>query len=469
MESDNLKWLTVVILFLTWIFFKFENYFKSVILAMKLQGPATVPFFGNALYLTEGDVIQRFANIISTQFHGSISRIWLFFIPFVVVYKPEHLKIIMSSSKVSEKNFVYKVLEIFFCNGLITLKGHEWKNHRKIIQPFFQTNLIENDYYHSFLKYSQDIISELGGQKCVKIQNITNKYVKKILHRIILGVDLDSVEETPFKKIENTAIEKLWKPWKTFQNSNPNLKQSIQSNFYERKSQLTKNNCLLDKLIEKVETSEFTEDEAINEAITFLIAGYETIAITLIACLYYLAKNQNIQEKVYQEIQDATSNGTCNNITVEHINKMHYLGQCVKETLRIMPPIPLLTRVLNSDITLDNYTIPSGTNILMSPLVTHRVQETFPDPLKYDPDRFSKENIDKLPPYSYIPFSIGSRNCIAHKYAYLELKTIIACILKEYHIELKEAYNDLSFGYRVAMTIKGGVWFNINPRKNIVK
>ncbi|KAJ8962956.1 hypothetical protein NQ314_005673 [Rhamnusium bicolor] len=83
---------------------------------------------------------------------------------------------------------------------------------------------------------------------------------------------------------------------------------------------------------------------------------------------------------------------------------MKYLEQCIKESLRLAPSVPIISRVLTEDIILDGHKFPSGTNIFISPFITHRLQHHFQDPLKFDPDRFSQENVAQLHPFAFIPF-----------------------------------------------------------------
>lgn len=93
--------------------------------------------------------------------------------------------------------------------------------------------------------------------------------------------------------------------------------------------------------------------------------------------------------------------------TMKDIREMRYLEQCVKETLRLYPSVPLIARKLNDDIRCGKYTIPSGSNIMIFPYATHRLRSIYPNPECFDPDRFSPEQCEKRHPYAFIPFSAG--------------------------------------------------------------
>ncbi|KAK9886788.1 hypothetical protein WA026_018440 [Henosepilachna vigintioctopunctata] len=132
--------------------------------------------------------------------------------------------------------------------------------------------------------------------------------------------------------------------------------------------------------------------------------------------------------------------------------------------MRLCPSVPMVCRVLNEDINLGKYTIPAGTNICISPFATHRVEYLYPEPLKYDPDRFSAENISKIHPYGYIPFSAGPRNCIGYKFALLEMKTAISSIIRNYHLSLVPKKDELNLSYRITLRAKGGIWLKLTKR-----
>lgn len=109
------------------------------------------------------------------------------------------------------------------------------------------------------------------------------------------------------------------------------------------------------------------------------------------------------------------------------------------------------------------YIIPSGCNVFLSPFVTQRLHHVFPNPQEFDPRRFSPENIEKMHPYAFIPFSAGQRNCIGYKFALLELKTVISTLLRKYRISLNSDC-EVSLSYRITLRAKGGIYLQLHPR-----
>lgn len=91
---------------------------------------------------------------------------------------------------------------------------------------------------------------------------------------------------------------------------------------------------------------------------------------------------------------------------------MEYLERVIKETMRLLPPIPFVMRSLEENLNLSCGTFPAGSRVLVPIIMVHRQAEYWPDPLKFDPDRFLEEEVNKRPPCTYIPFSFGIRNCL---------------------------------------------------------
>ncbi|GFQ78516.1 cytochrome P450 4V2, partial [Trichonephila clavata] len=105
------------------------------------------------------------------------------------------------------------------------------------------------------------------------------------------------------------------------------------------------------------------------------------------------------------------------------------------ETQRLYPPVPIIGRRLLEDTNICGYTLPKDSNCLILIEFLHKDKDVFPDPEKFDPDRFLPENSIKIPECGYIPFSAGPRNCIGQKFSIMEMKTIVSFILRNYTIE----------------------------------
>ncbi|CAH0547446.1 unnamed protein product [Brassicogethes aeneus] len=462
----------IVLVILLTIYLK--DYIRRVFLALTI--PKAIPFLGSVLVLKDSKATEYLGTYMS-QLYGRISCGWAYIIPFIFLYEPEHLQEILSNSKRSEKNLLYKILHNFLGIGLITENGHKWKFHRKLIQPLFHINVLEL-YIHHFIQGSQEFLKHLKDKENVKITFYINNLIIGILHRSMLGVE--QTEDSPFRKGQTNMLYRLTRPWLLLDNffkftsagyNETNQKCNLfnyTKNILDEKIKSGKRNpefCLMDALIEVSRNNQdFTYTDVINEICTFMLAGQDSSGAALAFLFYFIAKHKDIQEKIWKE-QKCIFENVHSNITMNDLNKMKYLEQCIKETLRIYPSVPMMARVLKEDLTLDKkYCIPKGTNIIVSPLITHRLPHIFKDPLKFDPDRFSEENIKDIHPYAYLPFSLGNRQCIGYKFAIMEIKTVTSILLRNYHISLLDKTKDIHILYRVTLRIKEGVWLHLKPR-----
>jgi len=144
--------------------------------------------------------------------------------------------------------------------------------------------------------------------------------------------------------------------------------------------------------------------------------------------------------------------------------------QVFKEAMRLFPPLPVHFRGPIKEIDLGHgHIIPAGTNIIMSAYNAHRDPRHFPEPEKFDPERFSSQNSAGRHPYAYIPFGIGRRMCVGHVYATMEAKTILSTVLRRYRItEFEGGIKGLEENLKLSfvMSPKNGIRVKLLPRSH---
>lgn len=174
--------------------------------------------------------------------------------------------------------------------------------------------------------------------------------------------------------------------------------------------EVPKRKCLLDYMLEISENDpQFTDEDIVNEASTFMLAGQDSVGAATAFCLFLLAQHPDHQQRCVDELNEIFKDDD-RMPTSKDICEMRYLEQCIKETLRMYPSVPIFARKISEDITCGEYNIPSGSNVVISPYATHYITSIYPNPECFDPDRFSPEQCEKRHPYAFIPFSAGPRN-----------------------------------------------------------
>ncbi|KRT84700.1 cytochrome P450, partial [Oryctes borbonicus] len=168
----------------------------------------------------------------------------------------------------------------------------------------------------------------------------------------------------------------------------------------------------------------------------FLLAGFEPIGAALTFTLFELASNEDIQDKLRDKINKALEENN-GKVTYETVHNIRYLDMIVCEVLRKYPPVSILNRTCVRDTKLPNtnFTIEKGTKIVIPVCGLHHDPEFFPDPDKFDPERFSEDK-QNIRPYTYTPFGEGPRSCIGDRFSKQALKVGIFTIIRKYRLKL---------------------------------
>lgn len=146
-----------------------------------------------------------------------------------------------------------------------------------------------------------------------------------------------------------------------------------------------------------------------EEVDTFMFEGHDTSAAGITFILLLLGSAPDVQERVYQEIREAVIKNENKPLSITQFGELNFLDRVIKECLRIYPPVAFISRELTEDVYLENNTcVPSGMMMHFHIFDLHRDEEQFPDPERFDPDRFLPGNVEKRHPYSYLPFSAGN-------------------------------------------------------------
>ena len=176
-----------------------------------------------------------------------------------------------------------------------------------------------------------------------------------------------------------------------------------------------------------------SEVEIIANSVIFFIAGFETTASTISHCLFELTRNPDVQERLHKEIKEAMKKNESMDFNELVINHIPYLEAVVKETLRMYPPLTELVRRVTVDkYQLKDVTLEKDSVVIVPSYVVHHSEEYYPEPERFNPDRFMPENKHLLVPYTYMPFGQGPRNCVGMRFAYQEIKLCLARLALDY-------------------------------------
>jgi cytochrome P450 len=178
-----------------------------------------------------------------------------------------------------------------------------------------------------------------------------------------------------------------------------------------------------------------SDDQVRDEVLTIFLAGYETVANALAWTWYLLSQNPDVEAKLHAELDTVLGIGDQARLpTLADYSNLRYTEQVFAESMRLYPPAWAMGRMSTREVHLGPYNIPAGAHLFFSQYIMGRTPEFFPDPLRFDPDRFTPEAKAARPKFTYFPFGGGSRQCIGESFAWMEGVFSIATIAQRWRM-----------------------------------
>lgn len=215
---------------------------------------------------------------------------------------------------------------------------------------------------------------------------------------------------------------------------------------------------------------QWTDDELVAQAFLFFLAGFDTSSTLMSFATYEIMLNPDIQQRLFEEIRDANE-GNGGKVTYENMKTLKYLDMVVSETLRMWTPFPVVDRVCTKNLDYDDgelkHTFEVGTGLWLNIAGIHNNPKYYPEPRKFNPERFSDENKHLINPDTFLGFGTGPRACIGSRFALMEVKImlyylvlnfeLVSCEKTEVPLQLKKTLGGL--------LAKNGIWAGLKKRE----
>lgn len=378
---------------------------------------------------------------------------------------------------------------------LFALEGDEWKSMRKMLSPVFTSGKIKHMSeiivavsHHLVDAVEKELKTASLEDGEVEIKDICARYTTDVIGSCAFGLECFSLKD-PNSEFRNKGRMIFEKPRhhqliQAFIFTNAKLARKLRMKVlpdevteffiatvkntvdYRLKNNV-KRNDFVDQLIElRAEDQEaakkgkgielshgLTLEQMAAQAFVFFIAGFETSSSTMSFCLYELALQQDIQDRVREEINSVLGKVEGGEITYDALGEMTYLEQVIAgkqkneksiksvsnffyppETLRKHPILPHLVREINRNYQVPNteFVIEKGNNILIPVHNIHHDPEIYPQPEKFDPSRFNRDEVSSRHPMAYLPFGDGPRNCIGLRFGKIQSKIGLVALLRNF-------------------------------------
>jgi cytochrome P450 len=174
-----------------------------------------------------------------------------------------------------------------------------------------------------------------------------------------------------------------------------------------------------------------------DQVITIFLAGYETVANALIWTWYLLSQNPESERRLHQEVDTVLQGRTPG---YDDLPNLRYVEMVLAESMRLYPPAWAMGRYALNDFRIGDYFLPAKTTVLISQFVMHRDARYFPDPLRFDPERFTPEAKSRRTKFTYFPFGAGARQCIGESFAWMEGVLVLATLAQRWKLSLASGH-----------------------------
>jgi len=335
-------------------------------------------------------------------------------------------------------------------NGLLNSEGDFHLRQRRIIQPVFHHTKIAT-YGRVMVEYASNTSERWQEGATLDVHNEMMRLTLAIVGKTLFDADIDT-EAGEISRAVNEFILRFPRSMLPFSGlmdklplpSNRRIKKSLQrldSTIYrmieQRRVSKKDRSDLLSMLLlardEEGDRGGMTDLQVRDEAMTLFLAGYETMANALTWTWYLLSQNPEVEDQLHQELDTVLDSHFP---TVEDFEKLFYTRMVFAEAMRLYPPVWTVAPRVREDYELGGYVIPADAIVFMSQYVMHHDPRYYPNPFRFDPERWAPEQQASRPPFAYFPFGVGPRRCIGESFAWMEGVLVIATLAQKWKMRL---------------------------------
>lgn len=367
--------------------------------------------------------------------YGNIFRARIFSKDAYVVSSPEYAQHVLRNNWTNyRKGLAIKRIALLLGNGLMVSEGEFWIGQRRMIQPAFHRNVIAGLYdlmKTANLKLVEKWEKAAQQNHTVNVTGDVSLMVLEVTLRAVFGNDYPLVASF-FHVLRENPVRNL-----EFAQSFSDLRKILAGIIDRRRRESRKGTDVLGILMDAhdVRGKPMPDGQLVAEAITIIVAGHETTASTLNLIWYLISQNPEVEQRLIAEVQSLGAEGFPE---IEDLPKLTYTRSVIDEALRLYPPGWLLTRRAENDDRLGDYFVPAGTEIYISPYIIQRHPELWIEPNEFRPERFYTIDAREKRSASFLPFSIGPRNCIGELFARTEIQVHLIMVAGRVRLQYRK-------------------------------
>jgi cytochrome P450 len=364
----------------------------------------------------------------------------------------------------------YREIAAYAGDGLLTSDGATWRMQRRTVAPLFTPRRVAR-YVGVMAEEAERLADQWGeteGERgWVDLHTSMVEYTLRVVGRVLFGSSVDEaipVIRESFPTVSAHVHRRgiaAFRPPRSWPLPAERRAVAAQQALYrvveeivERRRRSTEEGAedlvtLLLAARDPDTGAPLTDQEIRDQILIFLLAGHETTSTALTFTCHLLGRHPEIQRRVHDEVDEVLAGRTP---TTDDVPKLAYTTMVVKEAMRLYPPAYAIGRLATAGDRICGYDIPAGGIVLVSPWATHRRPDFWPDPHRFDPERFGPDAAAAQHKYAYLPFGGGPRICIGNHFAMSEAVAATAVLLSRYALRSQPTQPPLD----TAITLRPG-------------
>jgi cytochrome P450 len=406
-------------------------------------GPGGLPLLGNALPLVRNprafyDELSEYGDVVSY----SLPRL-----EFCTVLHPDLIERVLVTDHGQFGKYSFEEFGGEFASeGLLLAEGDQWRRQRTVIQDAFTLDRIQG-YADAMARFAEEMVEEFEDGEAVALNRAFSTLTLRLLAHSLFDIELDTGSSivTDFANVLNERGElsglstfvPMWVPTpenRRYRRTLSTFRAFVEDLIDERRGSTEARDDLLSLLLTAGQDgTAMRETEVRDQMATFLFAGHETTALALTYTVLEVTKAPAVRERLDAEYADVLDGNTPG---VADLDALAYTDRVIRESLRLYPPAFIIFREAREDTGLGGYRIPEDTKITLPQFFVHTDDRWYEKPHAFDPGRWTDGFEESLPDYAYFPFGGGPRHCIGMRFAMLELRTVLATVLRRVEFEL---------------------------------
>lgn len=392
--------------------------------------------------------------------------------PIVVTGRPDLIQTIFAAKPSSFEAFAKKALQPVLGPGsMLQLDGEPHRRDRKLTMPMFHGQRMRS-YSDAMQRIATESIKRRASTGTVSMLDITTEISLDVIVEVIIGADDEQATKTLVRQSAE-VMRRTWPififsprtqfrflglaPWDRFLKVRKEMRDCVTEEIRKRETSLQGREDILSLLLSaRYEDGSAMETEhLLDELGTFLFAGHETSAIAMAWAVYHLLNNPEALERLVAEL-DANADKS-----PAEMVKLPWLSAVVSESLRLNPIVSDVLRLLKEPMDLGEYRIPAGHAVAPAIVLAHYNEEVFPDPERFDPERFIDKNYAST---EYLPFGGGVRRCAGAAFALSEMAIVLGTLFSKFQLTLQETKPVVAKRRNITIGPSTGIRVEIKPR-----